>query len=171
VTFQPHAAANGFAFSRDERFGFVGDAFVALFGDLAPVTTPRLTAPVGYKVARVDMARRTVTDFAVNRLAGPASKLPHEGFERPAHCAFGPDGALYITDFGEIDIAPEAGAVRTQAGSGTLWRVRRISATIGDRPPSPRTLPLYLLQLGTWVAAPIAAVGGIVLLRRWRRKG
>ncbi len=170
VTFEPHAASNGFAFSKDDRFGFVGDAFVALFGDLAPVTTPRLTAPVGYKVARVDMARRTVADFAVNRIAGPASKLPHAGFERPAHCAFGPDGALYVTDFGEIEIAPEAGAVRIQAGSGTLWRIRRVSATIGDRPPSPRSFPLYLAQLGAWIAAPIAAVAGIVLLRRRRKR-
>ncbi len=166
VTFEPHAAANGFAFSPDERFGFVGDAFVALFGDLAPVTTPRLLSPVGFKVVRVDMAGRRVIDFAVNRLAGPASKLPHGGFERPSHCAFGPDGALYVTDFGEIDIAPEVAAVRVQAGTGTLWRIRRTGHTIGDRPPEPRRVPLYAVQLGIWLAAPAAAIGLVVLLIR-----
>jgi hypothetical protein len=76
---------------------FAGDGFVALFGDLMPVTTRRI-APAGFKVVRVDMQTRCVVDFAVNRIAGPASKLPHEGFERPSHCQFGPDGALYVVD-------------------------------------------------------------------------
>ena len=170
VTFRPHEAANGFAFARDDAFGFDGDAFVALFGDLAPVTTARLLSPMGYKVVRVDMAARDVVDFAVNRIAGPASKLPHGGFERPSHCVFGPDGALYVTDFGEIDIAPEAGGVRVQAGTGTLWRIRRTGGTIGSRPPAPRSVPLYLAQLAAWAATPIAAAGGLLLLRRLRRR-
>jgi hypothetical protein len=71
---------------------------VALFGDLAPVTSPRMLTPAGFKVVRVDMRSRRVVDFAGNKIAGPASKLPHEGFERPSHCAFGPDGALYVVD-------------------------------------------------------------------------
>jgi glucose/arabinose dehydrogenase len=173
VTFAPHAAANGFAFSRDPRFGFVGDAFVALFGDLAPLTTARLSSPVGFKVARVDMARRTVVDFAVNRIEGPASKLPHEGFERPSHCAFGPDGALYVVDWGEIDIAPEAAGVRMQAGTGTLWRIRRSGGSAGERPPRARTFPFYVLQLAVWLLAPIAAAitafAAIAAIRRARR--
>src|SRR5215212_7379595 len=125
VSFETHAAANGVDFCRDEAFGFAGDAFVALFGDLAPVTTARLAAPVGFKVVRVDMRARQIVDFAVNRIAGPASKLPHAGFERPSHCQFGPDGALYVVDWGEIEIAPEAGGVRMQLETGTLWRIRR----------------------------------------------
>ena len=170
VTFPPHAAANGFAFSRSRDFGFVGDAFVALFGDLAPVTTPRLTTPVGFKVVRVDMARRTVVDFAVNRIEGPASKLPHAGFERPSDCTFGPDDALYVTDWGEIDIAPEAGGIRMQAGTGTLWRIRRVGGPVGDRPPKPATLPFYMAQLATWLAVPFAALIGVALvIRRLRR--
>jgi glucose/arabinose dehydrogenase len=170
VTFAPHAAANGFAFSRDESFGFVGDAFVALFGDLAPVTTARLATPVGYKVARVDMQNRTVVDFAVNKIEGPASKLPHAGFERPSDCEFGPDGALYVTDWGEIDIAPEAGGVRMQAGTGTLWRIRRTGGPAGDIPPRPRRFPFDLLQLATWLAVPVAILAGIAAVLRRRRR-
>ena len=170
VTFAPHAAANGFAFSPGGDFGFGGDAFVALFGDLAPVTTARIGRPVGYKVARVDMTTRAVVDFAVNRIEGPASKLPHAGFERPSDCTFGPDGALYVTDWGEIDIAPEAGGVRMQEGTGTLWRIRRTAGPAGERPPTPATFPLYVAQLATWIAVP-AAVGAaaIRLIRRRRR--
>lgn len=59
---------------------------------------------------RVDRNLRRVVDFAVNRIEGPASKLPHAGFERPAHCQFGPDPdegtALYVVDWGEIELAP-----------------------------------------------------------------
>jgi len=127
VSFAPHAAVNGFAISPGGDFGFDGQAFVALFGDLAPITTPRLATPVGFKVVRVDLEQRTIVDFAVNRIQGPASKLPHEGFERPSHCAFGPDGALYVTDFGEIDIAPEKGGIRVQAGSDSSPRRRSSS--------------------------------------------
>jgi hypothetical protein len=122
---------------------------------------------VGFKVVRVDMENRTVEDFAVNRIQGPASKLPHEGFERPSHCAFGPDGALYVVDFGEIEIAPEVGGVRVQAGSGTLWRIRRAGGSAGRRPAEPANFPLYAAQLLGWAAAAVAmvaAVGAVVLI-------
>jgi hypothetical protein len=133
---------------------------VALFGDLAPITTPRLPAPVGFKVVRVDLARREVVDFAVNRIQGPASKLPHAGFERPSHCAFGPDGALYVTDFGEIDIAPEKAGIRIQAGTGTLWRIRRTGLEPpGTVPPRPANVPFYLGQYAVWGLLGGALVG------------
>jgi len=104
-----------------------------------------------------------VVDFAVNRIAGPASKLPHAGFERPSHCAFGPDGALYVVDWGEIEIAPEVGGVRMQQGTGTLWRIRRTEGPQGDRPPQPIVLPLYILQL----LALVAGAAGLVALGLW----
>ncbi len=122
LSFERHAAANGFDFSQSQEFGFVGDAFIALFGDIAPITTPRLTTPAGFKVVRVDMEKRELVDFAVNKIAGPASKLPHRGFERPSHCRFGPDGALYVVDWGQIELAPERGGIRMPLGSGALWR-------------------------------------------------
>ncbi|NLF67226.1 MAG: hypothetical protein GX579_21770 [Chloroflexi bacterium] len=133
VTFATHTAANGVDFCRDSNFGFEGDAFVALFGDLAPITTlKRALEPAGFKVVRVDMAAREVVDFAVNKYVGPASKLPHEGFERPSHCQFGPDGALYVVDYGIIRIAPEVGAsacsrVRARSGASGAQKGRAAS--------------------------------------------
>jgi glucose/arabinose dehydrogenase len=153
-------------FCRDAAFGFKGDAFVALFGDLAPITTPRLVAPVGFKVVRVDTRARRMVDFAVNKIAGPASKLPHEGFERPSHCQFGPDGALYVVDWGEIEIAPERGGVRMQRETGTLWRIRRTEGPRGDRPASPITVPLYALQL----LAFVAGMSGLMAVGVWVAK-
>jgi len=167
VSFPPHAAANGIAISPGGSFGFEGQAFVAFFGDLAPITTPRLATPVGFKVVRVDLEQRTIVDFAVNRIQGPASKLPHDGFERPSHCAFGPDGALYITDFGEIDIAPEKAGIRVQAGSGSLWRIRRnVAQPAGLEPARPTVVPLYAAQYATWAALVAAAIAAVILIVR-----
>jgi glucose/arabinose dehydrogenase len=167
VTFEPHSGANGLAFSNDPCFGFVGNAFVALFGDLAPITTHHQAAPAGFKVVRLDPEAREVMDFAVNRISGPQSKLPHLGFERPSHCAFGPDGALYVVDWGEIQIAPERGGVRTKQGTGTLWRIRRMGERSGERPPRPLVVPLYTLQyLGI-----LAGVVGLAAAAAWLARG
>src|SRR5205823_727195 len=138
--FQPHCGANGVDFCRDSDFGFEGQAFVALFGDLFPVTTSRIK-PAGFKVVRVDVGSGEIFDFAVNRIAGPESKLPHAGFERPSHCQFGPDGALYVVDWGEIEIAPEKGGVRMAVGSGALWRITRTAGEAGKLPPEPLVVP------------------------------
>jgi glucose/arabinose dehydrogenase len=167
LSFEQHVGANGLAFSNSDRFGFWGDAFVALFGDLAPLTTPRLSVPAGFKVVRIDMHTGQVVDFAVNKQTGPASKLPHAGFERPSHCAFGPDGALYVVDFGEIDIAPERGGVRMRKQSGTLWRIRRAGGPVATRPPEPMVVPFYTLQYLAWAMLALAGLlAGTWLLRR-----
>jgi glucose/arabinose dehydrogenase len=172
VSFEAHAAANGVCFAADPSFGFAGDAFVALFGDIAPVTTVRMAAPRGYKVVRIDLQRRQIVDFAVNKIAGPASLLPHGGFERPSHCAFGPDGNLYVVDFGKVQIAPEVGGVRMVAGTGALWRIRATGVPRGSEPPEPRRVPVYLLQYGLLGLA--AGVGILIaaqrLAVRWSRR-
>ena len=169
ATFEPHSGSNGVAFCPDAAFGFQGDAFVALFGDFTPMTA-RLTTPVGFKVVRVDMQRSRVVNFAVNKITGPASKLPHGGFERPSHCQFGPDGAPYVVDWGELEIAPERGGVRMQQGTGILWRIRRSGSSRGEEPTEPVTLPYRGVQyVGTAVLA-VALVGLLVWgLRRLTR--
>lgn len=172
ASFETHAGANGFDFSRDPAFGFQGHAFVALFGDLAPVTTPRQVVPSGFKIVRVDPDSGTVTDFAVNRVQGPASKLFHDGFERPSHCVFGPDGALYVVDFGEIKIAPEKGGIRMKQGTGTVWRIRReTNVPIGTVPPPSKRVPFYPIQAGVVIGAVAATVAvAVALLRRLVRR-
>jgi glucose/arabinose dehydrogenase len=170
ASFAPHSAPNGVDFCRDPSFGFEGQAFVALFGDIAPITA-RPMNPRGFKVVRVDIESREVVDFAVNKIAGPASKLPHAGFERPSHCAFGPDGALYVVDWGEIEIAPEKGGIRMQAGTGTLWRIRPTDGAKGELPEESIMVPLNGLQLGLQALGVVAAIlGGIALIKRVRQR-
>jgi glucose/arabinose dehydrogenase len=170
VSFQTHAAANGFDFCRHTEFGFEGDAFVAMFGDIAPVTTVRKSiTPAGFKVMRVMTQSGRAVDFAVNRIVGPASKLPHEGFERPSHCQFGPDGALYVVDFGIIRFAPETGGIRMQETTGTLWRIRRTDEPPGELPPEPVVVPLYGLQaLGILGIIAAVTTGIALLIKRMR---
>ena len=167
MSFTAHAAANGFDFAADERFGFPGDAFVACFGDAAPVTTRRIV-PAGFKVVRIDMARRQVVDFAVNRIAGGASILPHNGFERPVDCRFGPDGSLYVVDWGEMVPAPERGGVEIRLGMGLLWRIRRTATDHGELPPKPLVLPVNLLR-ALVPAAGVAAAAAVVRASRRSR--
>jgi glucose/arabinose dehydrogenase len=172
ASFETHAGANGFSFSPDGSFGFEGQAFVALFGDLAPITTPRQIVPAGFKIVRVDPDTGTIQDFAVNRTQGPASKLFHGGFERPSHCVFGPDGSLYVVDFGEIKIAPEKGGIRMKQGTGAVWRIRRDpSVPAGSLPPPARQVPFYPIQAGVVLAAVAATVAvGVALVRRLLRR-
>jgi glucose/arabinose dehydrogenase len=168
ASFATHAGANGFAFSVSAEFGFVGQAFVALFGDLAPITTPRQVVPAGFKIVRVDPDTGSVTDFATNRVQGPASKLFHGGFERPSHCAFAPDGSLYVVDFGEIKIAPEKGGIRMKQGTGALWRIRRDAAVVpGSVPPPSARVPFYPIQAAVVVAALTAVVVVLRAAARW----
>jgi hypothetical protein len=124
--------------------------------------------PAGFKVVRIDPRRRQIIDFAVIRIAGPASKLSHAGFERPSHCALGTDGALHVVDWGEIEIAAEKGGVRMRAGSGALWRIRRTRGPRAEQPPRPLVLPYYAIQFVVLLGLLTAglALGVAWLLRR-----
>ena len=126
--FAVHSSSNGFDFSRSEAFGHVGDAFVAQFGDQAPIVG-KVLAPVGFQVVRVD-PQGIVRSFAANQgpQNGPASMLKIEGLERPIAVRFNPTGdALYIVDFGVL-LMDETGS-KPQPRTGALWRVAREKAS------------------------------------------
>ncbi|MGV3774429.1 MAG: PQQ-dependent sugar dehydrogenase [Verrucomicrobiales bacterium] len=123
--FGVHSSANGLDFSRNEQFGHVGEAFVALFGDQAP-SVGNLLHPVGFKVVRVDVEKGTTEDFAVNegKKNGPASLLGKKGLERPIAVKFNPAGdALFVVDFG---ILRDTGkATIPEPNSGVIWRITK----------------------------------------------
>ena len=123
--FGVHSSADGFDFSRSSRFGYVGEAFVAEFGDQAP-TTGKSLHPVGFRVVRVDVKTGHIEDFAANkgRQNGPATKIGGAGFERPVAVRFDPSGnALYVVDFGVMLM--DRGGPKPQEKTGVLWRITR----------------------------------------------
>jgi glucose/arabinose dehydrogenase len=120
-----HSSSNGLDFSRSNDFGFMGEAFVAQFGDLAP-KVGKVLAPVGYKIVRVDTNTGIVRDFATNKGArnGPATWLGKGGFERPVSVKFDAAGsALYVVDFGVMRVT--AKGPEPLAASGVVWKITK----------------------------------------------
>jgi glucose/arabinose dehydrogenase len=125
AVFGVHSSANGLDFSRNAAFDASGQAFVALFGDQAPVVGKTM-APVGFKVVRVDVARGIIADFAINRgrINGPGSRIGSAGLERPLAVRFNPDGtALYVVDFGVMTMSERGAEPRKE--TGVIWRISR----------------------------------------------
>lgn len=117
-----HSSSNGLDVA-PASFGYGGQVFISQFGDMAP-DVGKVMDPVGFRVVRVDLATGTVRNFAINRGgAGPASKLGSGGLERPTAVRFGPDGALYVVDFGVMTMSEQGPNPRP--GTGVLWRVTR----------------------------------------------
>lgn len=115
---------------------FHGSAIVALDGDRAPFATSgvKLLGPVGFQVARVDIDSHQIKPFIRNTAGKPASQLPYGtvALERPIDVKFGPDGALYILDFGRMD--NRGGTPRVYNGTGAIFKL----VGIAGRPTSAR---------------------------------
>ncbi|HEX5838849.1 MAG TPA: PQQ-dependent sugar dehydrogenase [Anaerolineales bacterium] len=120
--FNPHAATNGFAFAPSDEWGAPTDAFIALFGDFTPATGT-VPEPQGVKIVRVDTTTGEVTDFITNKFSVEASKRSAGGLEHPSDVTFGPDGAMYITDWGVAHITVDG--LKLEPNTGVVWRVTR----------------------------------------------
>ena len=110
---------------------FAGQLFVAEWGDLAPGTSPLRNNVPGYRVVRVTPGTGgNAVPFVRNVKLGPASAqgAKGRGIERPLDVKFGPDGAMYIVDFGIARVNPariKRGQVPYEfpPKSGAVWRV------------------------------------------------
>ena len=123
--FGVHSSATGFDFSRSDAFGFKGQAFVALFGDMA-ANVGKVMNPVGFKVVRVDPTTGVMYDFAANKghRIEPASKAKSGGLERPIDVEFDPSGnALYVADYGTLFV--DDGKTKGFHNTGVVWRIVR----------------------------------------------
>lgn len=123
--FGVHSSANGLDFSKNDSFGYAGDAFVATFGDMSP-NVGKVLSPVGYKVVRVNVHTGVIRDFAVNKgkRNGPATWLHKGGLERPVSVTFDPSGkALYIVDFGIMKMTEKG--PQPQTATGVIWKITK----------------------------------------------
>ncbi|MCC9136977.1 PQQ-dependent sugar dehydrogenase [Pontibacter silvestris] len=122
---QPHSCMCKMDFSRSDAFGYKGELFVAEWGALAPLNSPRPEdLDHGFRVIRVDVQKGTAEPFMHNKKMGPASTYGGGGIERPVSCKFSPDGkSLYVLDFGVAKVTP--GNMLAFAHTGVLWKISR----------------------------------------------
>jgi glucose/arabinose dehydrogenase len=141
----------------DSWGSYAGQLFVAEWGDLAPATDPLLPKPTGYRIVTIAPGNTQATPFAANRLPGSASAqgAPGEGFERPFDVEFGPDGALYVSDYGvaivDLDkMRAEQPPYTFPPATGAIWKISSASAQPVPTATSPAAPP------GTSPAPPTA---------------
>ena len=161
--FDPHEATNGFAFSPSEQWGPPATtAYIALFGDFTPATGT-VDRPRGVKVVRLDTASGRVDDFLINDTPGQASRHSGGGLEHPSDVTFGPDGSMYVTDWGIARVS-ERGLV-LEENTGVVWRVRPGEQDRGF----PGGTSLLLALVGTLLLAALTVVVGGIGPARTRR--
>jgi glucose/arabinose dehydrogenase len=153
--FSPHAAANGFAFAQN-GWGKPTDAFVALFGDFTPATGT-VAEPQGVKIVKVDTTKGEISDFITNRQPGQASKNSAGGLEHPSDVTFGPDGAMYIADWGVANISVEG--LKLEKDSGVIWKVTKTAIDETPAVAGPSQFNNIFLTLLLMVATIGAAWG------------
>jgi glucose/arabinose dehydrogenase len=112
-----------------------GDAIICMDGDHAPFATSgqKLNGPIGYKVVLVNVDTHEVTDFVHNTVGIPRHLIPGQSpdlLERPTDAKFGPDGMLYILDYGRM--RDRSGKPEVAGGTGQIFR---LMPTVPDTTP------------------------------------
>ncbi len=106
-----------------------GSIIVALDGDRGPYASGglKLVGRIGFKVVIVDDSKQA-KDFVRNTANVPASMLPYGtiALERPCDVKFGPDGALYILDFGQME--NDSAIPRYHPGTGAIFKLDAIKS-------------------------------------------
>jgi glucose/arabinose dehydrogenase len=128
----PHAALGGMtvvppggAFAR-----WAGQLLISEMGDFKPTTDPvKPDEHAGFQVESVDLATGKRAVFARNRGTGPpqpASRIDlEEGLERPVDVKVGPDGLVYVLDFGVFN--PSEKTMKVFPKTGRVYRIEPIA--------------------------------------------
>jgi len=157
-----------------DSFGaMAGQVFVAEWGDLSPETNPLRDTRPGYRVSSIDPATGQAVPFVQNVVPGPASMQDArgQGIERPFNVKFGPDGAIYIVDYGEANVNMD----RIKQGkypyefppkTGAIWKVTPAVASDVVMPDTGGPSVATMAVLGT--AAALGTAGALLVWRRSR---
>jgi glucose/arabinose dehydrogenase len=104
------------------------NAIVPLDGDRSPFANSgqKLLGRIGFKVALVDLDTKQVKDFIRNTAGVPASMQDYGtvALERPIDVKVGPDGAIYILDFGQME--NKDGESDIHSGTGRIWKLYKL---------------------------------------------
>jgi len=126
-----HVAAAKLAFSTSADFGFKGQMFLALAGDMNPITGEHEKRS-GFEVVRIDLNKGEPETFfkAKKSALGPKGMeyVATAGPRRPVDVHFSRDGnALYVVDVGSMAIIPTAAGPtpRPFPRTGVVWRITR----------------------------------------------
>lgn len=128
-----HSTAQGFTFAPKGWDFDDNEILLTEFGSVVPyeVKAEKLD---GFQVSRVNLKTGKRESFIRNKSGRPASATSGQpapqgqGLERPLRVEVGPNGALYIVDFGVFDVAPKPKDKPTKmffASSGVIWKVIR----------------------------------------------
>jgi hypothetical protein len=107
---------------------------LAEFGAVIPYEVAKAEVQ-GFQVSRVDLKTGRREPFMWNKSGKPASAAPGQpapqgqDLERPVRITMGPDGAMYVVDFGVFDVSPKTKGGPTKmafANSGAIWRVSKV---------------------------------------------
>ena len=121
ATFAEHASACGLGFYHGSEFPseYHGNAFAALWGPADPTHVDLVANPRplwdSYYIARIEMSGARVE--RVSRFAGD--------FRHPIDVLAGPDGALYVADWGSTGVN---GSQTGADGDGAIFRISVVDA-------------------------------------------
>lgn len=109
-----------------------GHLIVPEWGDLAWFTNATREHPAGSRIVGINPSTNKVEPFIYNAMPGPASaqEATGKGIERPFDVKFGPDGAMYIVDYGRALIVLQQIAqgnlpYEWPTNSGAIWKVTK----------------------------------------------
>jgi glucose/arabinose dehydrogenase len=129
----PHAALGGMTFvpARGPFSRWAGRLLISEMGDFKPTTDPvKPDERAGFQVESVDLASGRREIFARNKGAGPAQPASRidleEGFERPVDVQIGPDGLVYVLDFGVFN--PSEKTMKVFPKTGRVYRIEPVTA-------------------------------------------
>ena len=131
ATLTHHVGAAKMDVSRRDEFGFAGQLFLALAGDMNPITGVHEERS-GYEVVRIDPSTGEAERFfgAKSEVLGPKGMeyVVTAGPRRPVDVLFSPDGnSLYVVDVGAMAIVSTAAGYtpRPFPHTGIVWRITR----------------------------------------------
>lgn len=109
----------GFDFNKSPDFGLLGDVFIACFGGIQYETSSEyIRSGLGHRILRLNIVSGEILTFAINK-----SGFPEEnGLSRPTDVAFGPDGAMYVSDMAISDLEKQNVYL---PNTGVIWRIKK----------------------------------------------